>query len=114
MNLHVRHRRILILEAALKPSLASPEQRELVKAGPAMTEFAPKKKHTKHHVVTVADRISDCASNLRRKLRSQGLIGIHQKDPIVREWQRIHRPLPFLRPASPVMELHNVRPIRLR
>src|SRR5215472_9652886 len=105
---------MLFPEPALEAPFASPEQRKLIEAGPAVAKFAPKEKHAQCHVISIVSGISNRTSNFRYKLRGQRLVGVYEKNPLICQGQRIHCPLPFLRPTSPVMELHNVRPIRLR
>src|SRR5215472_10616500 len=105
---------MLFPEPALEAPFASPEQRKFIKAGPAVAKFASKEKHAQCHVISIVSGISNRTSNLRCKLWGQRLVGVYEKHPLIRQGQRVHCPLPLFRPTSPVMELHNVCPVRLR
>jgi hypothetical protein len=107
MDLNVTHRGILISQTALKVSFAAPEERQLPKTVSPKSKFLPKKRDPKENPVPNEIGIANCLSNLVSQGRGQNLVSIQQQDPIVLERKRIERPLPFLRPATLVVELHH-------
>lgn len=112
VDLHIRHRVILIPQTALEASLSSSKQGELVERCTAMTKLASQEKHSQRDVVTIPRGILYRLADFAGEFRRQGFIGINKKYPFVAEGQRVHRPLALLRPASLIVKLHHLRAVR--
>ncbi len=78
-----------------------------------MPQFSPQKKHSQRNVVAIAIRILNGLLDFARQFRSQRLVGIYQKDPVISERKRLQRPLALLGPSSLIVELDHVRTARL-
>src|SRR6202171_3150878 len=113
MYFHVGHAGILILKAAFEAPESLSEQRQLPEARCAMSQSPPKKIHLQGNEIAIRVRILNRLLDLVRELGCQNLIGIEKQNPVVSQGQRIHCPLALLRPASGIMELDNLRAMRL-
>src|ERR1700740_3401341 len=102
MNLDITHRVILVSQAALEVSFAVSKKRQLPETVPPKAKFPSQKIELEENPIPNDIRIPNGFSNLITQIRSQHLVGIQQQDPIVRERERIERPLPFFRPAATV------------
>ncbi len=47
-------------------------------------------------------------ANFFREVRREHLIGIEQQNPVVSDWERVHGPLPLLRPSALIMKLDDL------
>src|SRR5271154_2273574 len=108
MNLHVCHGVVLVLQSTLIMALASAKQRKFVKTGTAMAQFAAEKVDAQGNIVSVMARIPNRECYLLRELWGKGLIRVEQENPIVRQGQRFHRPLPLFGPAASIAKLHHL------
>src|ERR1700693_2744239 len=113
MYFHVGHAGILILKAAFEAPQSLAEQGQLPETCCAMSQSPPKKIHLQGNEIAIRVRILNRLLDLVRELGRQNLIGIEKQNPVVSQGQRVHCPLALLRPASCVMELDNLRAIRL-
>jgi hypothetical protein len=107
MDLDITHRVILVSQAALEVSFAAPKKRQLPETVSSKAKFPPKKIEPQENSVPDEIGIANSFSNLITQIRGQHLVSIQQQDPIVRERERIERPLPLLRPAAMVVKLHH-------
>ena len=108
VDFDIAHRLILILQTALEVSFATPEKRQLPEAVSSKAKFPPKKTEPKENLVPHEIGIANGIFNLISQVRGQNLVSIQKQDPVVLERNRIERPLPFLRPAALVVELHDI------
>src|SRR5712692_4890065 len=107
MDFHVRHRWVLVFEAALISSLATAEQGQFPETGIAMFENASEKQHTQRNVIAIKLRIFDCLSDLLDQFRGHDFICVEKQNPVVRERESIHGPLTFLWPSALIVELYD-------
>ena len=107
VNLHISHRRILVLQPAFIMSLPAAEQRHLPKASAGEMQGAPEKTHLQCDPIAVYVCPFDGPANFLAQPRGEYFVGIQQQNPFVRKRERIHRPLPLLGPTPLIMKLHD-------
>src|SRR5581483_8567978 len=114
VDLHVAHRRILLPGTALKVSHASTKQGQFVESRTAMAQPPPEKMHVQPDVVAADSWIANRALNFCMEFRRDGLVRVQEQDPFVLKGKRMQRPLPFLGPATAIVELNHLRSERAR
>ena len=108
VHFHVRHGSVLVFQAAFVAAFAAPEERKLIKAGTAVAQPTSQEIHLQADVVTVEGGILDSPLYFPREFGREEFVGIHEKNPVIGEWKRVHGPLALLRPASLVVKLYDL------
>src|SRR5579864_7911855 len=103
----ITHGVVLVPKTALEMTFSASEKRQLPKSAVAKPKHPSEKFQLEEHIVPLEPGIPNCLLHFSSQVRSQNLVGIQQQDPIVLERKRIECPLPLLRPAAVVMELHH-------
>src|SRR5205809_3766441 len=101
---------MLLSQSTFKMSFATAEEREFMKSCAAMPERPSQKNHVQSDVEALIARVFDRFANFLCQSRGERLVGVQKKDPIIGNRQRIQSPLPLLRPAPVIMELHDFGP----
>ena len=78
-----------------------------------MSQDPSEKIHLQADGISVHSRVLNRTPNFFRQFRRQDFIRIEQQNPVVRERQRVHGPLPLLRPAPRIVKLDHLRTTRL-
>src|SRR5579864_151077 len=103
---NITHGVVLVSKTALEMTFSASKERQLPKSAVAKPKHPPEKFQLEEHIVALESGIPNCLLHFSSQVGSQNLVGIQQQDPIALQRKRVKCPLPLLRPAAMVVELH--------